>query len=222
MTDINDPKAVALAQDAEATLTLAKEYVIDGPEMYQLAADELKTIKGKAKELDELRKSMTRPLDDAKKRIMEFFNKPLQFLTDAEGLIKRSMLTYDREQERIRKEEEERLRALARAEQERLEEEARARAEQMKAEGKAEEAIMEMEAVPVIPLPSVQVEQPKVAGISRRQNWKARVVDPMQVPRQFLMVDEKALNAYAKATKGAVPVAGVEFYPEDIIAAGAR
>lgn len=222
MTDINDPKAVALAQDAEATLTLAKEYVIDGPEMYQLAADELKTIKGKAKELDELRKSMTRPLDDAKKRIMEFFNKPLQFLADAEGLIKRSMLTYDREQERIRKEEEERLRALARAEQERLEEEARARAEQMKAEGKAEEAIMEMEAVPVIPLPSVQVEQPKVAGISRRQNWKARVVDPMQVPRQFLMVDEKALNAYAKATKGAVPVAGVEFYPEDIIAAGAR
>lgn len=222
MNDINDPKALELAQDAETTLTLAKEYVIDGPEMYAIAADELRSIKGKAKDLDELRKSMTRPLDDAKKRIMDFFNKPLTFLTEAESLIKRSMLTYDREQERKRKEEEERLRAAARAEQERLEAEARERAEKMKAEGKTEEAIMEMESVPVVPLPSVQIEQPKVAGISRRQNWKARVIDPMKVPRQFLMVDEKALNAYAKATKGAVPVDGVEFYPEDIIAAGGR
>lgn len=222
MTDINDPKALQLAQEAESTLTLAKEYVIDGPEMYELAATELKTIKGKAKELDELRKSMTRPLDDAKKRIMDFFAKPLQFLNDAEGLLKRSMLTYDREQERKRQEEEERLRAAARAEQERLQKEADERAAALAAEGKAEEAIEVAAAVPVIPLPTVQVERPKVAGISHRQNWKARVVDPMKVPRQFLMVDEKALNAYAKSTKGAVPVEGVEFYAEDILAAGGR
>lgn len=221
MTDVNDPKALALAQEAETTLTLAKEYLIDGPEMYGLAAEELKAIKSKARDLDEMRKSMTRPLDDAKKRIMDFFNKPLSFLTEAESLIKRSMLTYDREQERKRKEEEDRLRAAARAEQERLQKEAEEKASQLAAEGKTEQAI-EAAVVPVVPLPTVHVEQPKVAGISRRQNWKARIVDQMKVPRQFLTVDEKALNAYAKATKGEVPVDGVEFYAEDIIAAGAR
>lgn len=221
MTDVNDPKALALAQEAETTLTLAKEYLIDGPEMYGLAAEELKAIKSKARDLDEMRKSMTRPLDDAKKRIMDFFNKPLSFLTEAESLIKRSMLTYDREQERKRKEEEDRLRAAARAEQERLQKEAEEKAAQLAAEGKTEQAI-EAAVVPVVPLPTVHVEQPKVAGISRRQNWKARIVDQMKVPRQFLTVDEKALNAYAKATKGEVPVDGVEFYAEDIIAAGAR
>lgn len=221
MTDVNDPKALALAQEAETTLTLAKEYLIDGPEMYELAAEELKAIKSKARDLDEMRKSMTRPLDDAKKRIMDFFNKPLSFLTEAESLIKRSMLTYDREQERKRKEEEDRLRAAARAEQERLQKEAEEKAAQLAAEGKTEQAI-EAAVVPVVPLPTVHVEQPKVAGISRRQNWKARIVDQMKVPRQFLTVDEKALNAYAKATKGEVPVDGVEFYAEDIIAAGAR
>lgn len=221
MTDVNDPKALALAQEAETTLTLAKEYLIDGPEMYGLAAEELKAIKSKARDLDEMRKSMTRPLDDAKKRIMDFFNKPLSFLTEAESLIKRSMLTYDREQERKRKEEEDRLRAAARAEQERLQKEAEEKAAQLAAEGKTEQAI-EAAVVPVVPLPTVHVEQPKVAGISRRQNWKARIVDQMKVPRQFLTVDEKALNAYAKATKGEVPVDGVEFYAEDVIAAGAR
>ena len=221
MTDVNDPKALALAQEAETTLTLAKEYLIDGPEMYGLAAEELKAIKSKARDLDEMRKSMTRPLDDAKKRIMDFFNKPLAFLTEAESLIKRSMLTYDREQERKRKEEEDRLRAAARAEQERLQKEAEEKAAQLAADGKTEQAI-EAAVVPVVPLPTVHVEQPKIAGISRRQNWKARVVDPMKVPRQFLTVDEKALNAYAKATKGEVPVDGVEFYAEDVIAAGAR
>ena len=222
MSDVTDPRALALASEAESTLTLAKEYVIDGPEMYGLAADELKSIKAKAKDLDEMRKSMTRPLDDAKKRIMDFFNKPLSFLTEAESLIKRSMLTYDREQERKRQEEEARLRELARQEQERLRKEAEEKAAALIAEGKAEEAAEIKQDVPVVPLPTVRTEQPKVAGISRRQVWKARVIDPTKVPRDYLMVNEKALDALAKSTKGEIKVDGVEFYAEDIIAAGAR
>ena len=62
---------------------------------------------------------------------------------------------------------------------------------------------------------------PKTAGVSTRFEWRARVVDPMKVPRMFLVVDEKALAAYAKATKGKCQVDGVEFYEAPVVGARA-
>ena len=57
----------------------------------------------------------------------------------------------------------------------------------------------------------------KQAGESVRTTWKARVVDALLVPRAYLMVNEKALDSYAKDTKGTMQIPGVEFYEEKII-----
>ena len=57
----------------------------------------------------------------------------------------------------------------------------------------------------------------KQEGESVRIVWKARVIDALLVPRAYLMVNEKALDGYAKDTRGKMPIPGVEFYEERII-----
>jgi hypothetical protein len=137
-------------------------------------------------------------------------------LDTAEAAGKRAMLAFDQEQARIREEERRRLQAIAdeqaRKERERLEKEAvRLKTPEKQAE--------RLEQAAAVAAPVVQVaEAPKAEGASTRKIWKARVVDVALVPREFMIVNEKALDAMAKATKGATPVAGVEFYAEEVMA----
>jgi len=135
------PDAAGMMSETEGTLVCAKEIIITSPAMYNLAADELKTIKARAKELDDKRKSITVPLDNAKKAIMDLFRRPIELLTEAEGVLKRGMLTYSDEQDALRRAEQARLDAIAQAERERLEAEARAERERIEVEFKARAAI---------------------------------------------------------------------------------
>lgn len=131
------PDQGALISEADGFLACAKEIIIESSDMYSLAADELRTIKARAKELDEKRKSITVPLDNAKKAVMELFRKPIELLTEAEGVLKRGMLTYSEEQEAVRRAEQARLDAIAKAERERIEAIARAERDHIEAEFKA-------------------------------------------------------------------------------------
>ena len=70
----------ATLKSAESYLSSAKAYVIQSPEMAEAASDDLKAIKAKYKQLDDLRKSITKPFDDAKKGIMDLFRAPLEYL----------------------------------------------------------------------------------------------------------------------------------------------
>ena len=63
-------QAKQLIEETEIVVAQAQTFAIATMTDYQLAGEELKTIKGQMKELGDLRKSMTRPLDEAKKRIM--------------------------------------------------------------------------------------------------------------------------------------------------------
>jgi len=119
------PDETALIMETSGTLDCAKEIVITSQAMFDLAADELKTIKARAKELEEKRIAITKPMDVAKKLVMDLFRKPLAYLNEAENTLKNGMLEYSNEQERLRKEEQARLDAAAKAERERLEAEAR-------------------------------------------------------------------------------------------------
>lgn len=189
-----------LLQEATRALSEASAYVIDSPDMYELAAGELMQVKKRAKAINELRLSLTRPIDEAKKRIMDLFTPAIERYTQAERTIKDAMLVYDNEQERIRKQKEAEARK-AREEQERqareaaraAEEAARAARiaaqEEKNAEAKkaAEEAARQAEqaaaqkaaeqqaivAAPVL----VADTKPKVKGVSRRSTYSAEIVD---------------------------------------------
>lgn len=136
-TEQTPPEAGRALKIAEQAHELALSIDIDSAEMYAMAAGELQSIKARAKQIDELRFSLTRPLDLAKQRIMDLFRVPSARLEEAETLLKGNMLAFKRaEDERIaaerreaqRKADEERAelrrqQQAAEAEQRRLQEE---------------------------------------------------------------------------------------------------
>lgn len=123
------PEARAAAADAETMLSYARDFRVTTAAEYEAAGAELKRIKSKANDLEARRLAMTRPLDEAKSRIMEFFKAPKQYLADAEAAIKRAISAYDAEQRRLQQEAERAAAEAARKERERMEAEA-AKAEQ--------------------------------------------------------------------------------------------
>lgn len=224
----------AQEREAKAILDVAQSYVIDSPEMATAAAEELGSIKAKAKQLDELRKSMTRPLDEAKARIMDLFRGPQDLLAKAETTIKGAISVYQAEQRRIADEARRAAEEVARKERERLEAERRAAEEAAKAAAAAgdEEAaaaaqvqatVLAAEAEVVEHLAPAVVEAPvKLAGIATRQDWDFEITDEAAIPREFLIVDEKKVRAYVKAMKSDAKIPGVRVFAKDVISARAK
>jgi hypothetical protein len=137
-------------------------------------------------------------------------------LDKIERRAKMAILVYDEKVEADRKAEQARLQAVAdkkaRQEADRL----RKEAEKLKTPELKEERIEQAEQVVA---PVVQVAAPvKSKGVATRKTWKARIVNADEVPREYMTVNEKALNALAKATKGQIKVAGVEFFAESQLA----
>ena len=143
--DISLPFEGDLIQRANADATPAKQLVISTVEHYTDAAAILKRVKGNLKSLVDERKALTLPVDGVKKAIMDAYRPATELLEQAEVAIKKAIATFEAEQERLRKAEEERLREIQRKEQQRLlaaakkaEEEARAKETELKRQ--AEEA----------------------------------------------------------------------------------
>ena len=139
--------------------------------------------------------------------------------------------------------EREALEAKARKEREEADRkaaEARQKAEEARAAGDLHQAVVlenqatkieeksevkataaEIKAAQVV-APKVEAYIPPVVGQSSRTIWKARVVDAAQIPREYMVPNEKMLNDVAGATKGKLAVPGVEFYSEQVMSARSK
>lgn len=209
----------ALANQASVMLSVAKHTVITGPEQYGEAGQTLGKIKKKAKELVSHQKQMTRPIDEAKKSILAFFKAPLDYLKEAETLIKRAMLTYENEQARIQREREEEARKIAAREEERQRQLAEKRAKTAEKKGDAElaESIRNSAANYVAPVTAVEPETPKAEGVHTRVSWVG-VCDDLnlllgaivkgEAPADLVTLNQAALNKIANALKKDMRIAG--------------
>lgn len=207
------------AQGAEALAKSLNGFTITSSEHYENAATVLKEIKAKANSLDETRKSITRPIDDAKKKVMEFFSKPLEFLAQADRSVRQAMIAWKAEQDRIADEE------RRKAEEQRREQEAALLKKQQEAEAKGkakavEKLQQELEDMKETPLPITRPAAPKVAGTQYRTIWKFKVVDENKIPRSYMCPDEEKITQFVRETKGSVPMDGIEIYSEQILAVG--
>lgn len=128
--------AIILATKAQSALANASDFVIDSHTMFELASDDLKQIKTLQKEVEEKRTSITGPLNQAVKAVNDLFRSPKDYLDKAEATLKRAMVTWTSEQERIAAEARAKAEAQARAERERL---AAIEREQAEAARKAQE-----------------------------------------------------------------------------------
>lgn len=186
------------------------------------AGEMLAEVKGRAKDMDDLRKSMTRPLDESKKRIMDLFRPIEQQLADAEQHLKGAMIGFQQQEERRLAAE----RAAADAERERLAAEASRAAE----EGRFTDAIVASEDSLAVPEPPKA--PPRAAGTSFGETYKAEVIDLAalvlavamgEAPISLIKADETTLGALARATKQeGVVIPGVRFYREAVMSARAK
>jgi regulator of protease activity HflC (stomatin/prohibitin superfamily) len=138
--------AVELSLEARQAMESASDYVVDCPEMRDIAVNELQTVKSKIKAITEERLSITRPLDAAKKAVMEFFAVPLEHLDSAETTIKGAILTFDRAIEEERRKEQQRLEAEAKRRQAEIDRRAAAQADKIRKQAEEKAAAVESEA----------------------------------------------------------------------------
>lgn len=217
-----------LFAECENTLKGAQSLTIETDSQYENAGKFTLCMRALSKEINEQRVNITKPLDDAKKEVMDIFRDPLKKLEEAQKTIDAALAKYH-----LKKEKEIKDAELKAFEQARLEEEKKRKALEEKAV-KAEVAGDELKAeifrekaealhVPVIPkyIPSA----PKVAGVSMRSVWKAKVSDFKQIPQNFYINDPKVqiaiisvMDSLARATKGGIQVPGVEFKEEKTVA----
>lgn len=117
-------QAEAAEREANEVLTIAKAIVVSNPDEFRIAGEQFAAIKTKLKDLEAQRVAITKPLDDAKKAVMDLFRRPKEALEAALSYYERPMAAYKREEDRKRREAEE----AARLEREKAEREARERA----------------------------------------------------------------------------------------------
>lgn len=207
---VNNDAPVWEAPRAEIVVSTADDYV--------LLSQDLKLTKAYVSKVEAFFKPLKQAQDRAKLALLDAERERLRPALDYEARVKRALVTYDTEQERLRRVQEQALREQARQREEAMRLEQAAALER---EGMAEEANELLEEAIAAPAPDVQVEKatPKVEGISYRETWQATVTNPMALIRfvaahpQFehlLTPNLPALNGLARSLKGAMAIDGVK------------
>ncbi len=206
--ELDFPEALTLPEQAKAI-------VITDAASYQVAANFKITLAGWRKKITDEFKPMKDAAHKAHKAITEKEGSYLKPITDAELLLRTSLVKWQDEQERIR-----------RAEQMRLEAEARQRAEaerQQREEAALQEAIaVGSDEVFVEPAP---IEAPVIAaptyepvkGLGIKRTWAARVDNMRELCAAIgrgevsttYVAATAALNERARADKGELKIPGV-------------
>lgn len=145
----------------------------------------------------------------------------LRPLSAFEAAAKMNAQAFRRAEEQARRDEENRLAEIARREeQERLAREA----ELLEQRGEPELAAQVMEQAIHAPAPvfAIASQLSEVKGVSYRANYKWRPIGgdtpanraraEKLLPREYLSLDEKKLNAFAKAHGASARLPGIEFY----------
>jgi len=220
--DMND--ALALSADIEKEVMdfngQAQALVITDPDTY-LAAGELFTAgKRMIKEIEAFFKPLKQAQDAAKKKLLDAEKAEISKVQPGIDALNKVMTAWNIEQERIRREEETRLREEA---QKREEEERLRAALEAEAEGDSETAAEILENPAFIPPPVVEKAVTKVAGATMATTWKHKVdsllllckaVAEGKAPITCIQANDVFLGQQARAGKGEIKYPGVTFYPE--------
>ena len=210
-----------LLETADALITSIEVKPVTVHDEYEATSSDRNTINDLLKLLESERKTLTKPIDELKQRVMSKFAAPAEKLTTLKTSLEREMLAFkkrlDDERARQQRELEIKAQAEAKAERERLAviaAQKEAEGQQHVAEAIIEEAAKVTAAVPVLApvyIPSQEVSTKKL--------WRFKIVDVNKIPREFLIPNEKLLQSLATSSKESAKVEGVDFYFEETISA---
>lgn len=157
----------------------------------EFAADLIRDVKAKHKELDERRKEVTQPLNTTVRTINSWFKPALDALEQAERKLKAKVALYVQDCERKARE------AIALAAAAETEEE-------------ASKALAEAPAIAAMP-----------QGVSMRMAWKWKIVDESKIPAYLCSPDMNKIAAEIRGslqdTGGPSEIPGVEFWQEPVM-----
>lgn len=207
--EIKEVNALALSVPEQA-----KQITIKTMADYTRASDIIMSIKAIRKKITDTFKPIKQKMDAAKQEVLDQEKAADAPLKEAEAWLSPQIIEWNREQERIRKAEEDRLRKIAEEEEkERLLNEAVA-AEQSGNKEEAEAIISAPIQAPPVVVPKAV---PKVPGMSIRENWKFRITNEKLIPREYLKADEVKIGQVVRAMKSAANIPGIEIYNEGVI-----
>jgi hypothetical protein len=200
-------------QESNKTLEAVKSIQVKDQASYESVTGIRVSANTKIKELDTERKSITAPIDEAKKKVMDLFRKPADILKEIVSTCDKKMVEYTDKQEKIRREQEARLQAQADKKRLELEEKARKALDEGK-EAKAER--YEEKAAEVI-APVLAPTVDKVKGVHFTERYYGDVIDFKILSDDYKIVDQSKLNKVIQATKGSLPIPGVRIRKERIV-----
>lgn len=212
---IISPEILEKTESALTVIDMAKNISIVSIDNYKLGQELMSDIKGRIKTLEEIRMGQTRPLDESKKKIMDFFRVPIQKLEDARAHLNNIMVNWVQEQETKRREEERKLQEAARK---RAEEETLQAAIEAEAAGDKQEAESIIQEPVYVPPIRVISEVPKSKESHIRETWSAEGIDLMatvkaiaegKAPVQSVQYDMTFLNGQARSYKQNLNIPGV-------------
>lgn len=196
-------------RETSAVSEAVRTMVIDSAEGMNSASTLRKELKSKVKDIEGKRLAATRPLDAAKKTIMEWFSPAIDALTAAIKELDTKIIRYDNE---VKKKLAEEQAAMNKAAMEKAMQEKAALKEAIAKEDDifvAQE--MKIQEVMICPDIPAYAPPPTTKGISYRTDWYAEIYDASLIPREYLVPDMEKLNGIAKAMKGVANIPGVEF-----------
>lgn len=214
-----------LGQRAVELQKTAAAIKIVSAEAYQLAA---KTGMAIARMRDALERTFRPGIDKAHKvwkaelAVLNHYDGPLAADQDR---LREGMKAYNRQKALEAQQEADRLRKI---EQDKAEEEAKRKADELKlsdaieAEERGEPEIRDqIMAAPALPLTPayvppvyVQSEAPKVKGSTVVEKWVFEITDHSLIPREYFILDEKAVGKVVTALKGRTAIPGIRVYDE--------
>jgi hypothetical protein len=191
----------------------AQQIAVNDADDYEFACAFLRKIDADDKVIDDFFDSdiakayqLHRSLTGKKK----MFKDPLKAAKDDVGI---KVGQYRLLEERKKHAEEDRLSAIAKKD---ADDRAMAEAAHLAANGEKELADIVIQEAAAAPAPVVVLESsvPKEEGISGRNNWKFRIVDETQIPREFLEPSMVKIGAIVRSQKSMTKIPGVQVWNE--------
>jgi hypothetical protein len=212
MSDVIEPSVV---EEIKTLTTLTqvgmKDLAVVDKETLVEAIAFGREVKFRAARIEARLDKILKPLNESRNSLLELKRSSLAPFMAWDKEIKTACIAYNtkREEEAAESKRKADAEALKLAEDSRL-----AHAAQVE-QTQGRDAATVLLDQPVIPVPTQKsAEPPKTAGAMFTTRWKHEVVDPALVPREWLMVDDRALAAYATSRKDQAVVPGVRFYPD--------
>lgn len=215
-----DNETAAMLDSVTAFAATAKSLVVADAASFAGANESLREVATLAKALDTRRKVRTKPIDDLKKEIMDYFRKGDEALTGARAALSQQTQAWTRKQQEIQREQQRKANEAAEKERRRIAKLA------VKAEerGDIDRAIAHSERAAMVQAPIIAQAPTKAEGVSTRTYWRFEVTDPMQLLPLYLLPNEPMIQKLVDALHENAPqsLPGIRVWSEERVVVRGR